>query len=238
MRTIRWFTIPAITGAILALALTLTAPAAAQPAAISRAVPAVKTAVVPARQAPARPAVPARVYRARPGDSLSSIASRDLGSAARWPALWWANRRAVRNPSLLLTGTLLVIPASGTVTPRIRHAAYDAAGALPVAPSPPGQPQAGAPPAPGGSYGPVPASFFNCVEQRESGGYPAAYNSTSGASGLFGMLLTFWDGIDGGYFGRQYPGGAHTAPAGVQVTAFEDAYAEDGPSPWRPFDGC
>ena len=36
-------------------------------------------------------------YTIRPGDTLSQIAARAYGSAADWPAIWWANRRQVVN---------------------------------------------------------------------------------------------------------------------------------------------
>ena len=35
-----------------------------------------------------------------------------------------------------------------------------------------------------------------------------------------------------------YPGGAQTAPVGVQRAAFAKLYAEAGTSPWAPYDGC
>lgn len=94
-----------------------------------------------------------------------------------------------------------------------------------------------APPAastPAASHVTVSASGFEaCVIQRESGGDPTAYNSSSGASGLFGMLLSTWDSL-----GLGYPGGAYTAPVSVQEQGFAILYARDGTSPWAPYDGC
>ena len=37
-------------------------------------------------------------YTVKSGDTLASIAKHEYGSADRWPALWWVNRSAVRNP--------------------------------------------------------------------------------------------------------------------------------------------
>jgi len=38
-------------------------------------------------------------YTVRAGDSLSAIAAHAYGSAADWPAVWWANRHQVANPA-------------------------------------------------------------------------------------------------------------------------------------------
>ena len=58
-------------------------------------------------------------YTVRPGDTLSTIAARAYGSAAGWPAVWWANRRQVRDPDLITAGERLVLPGSHQV-PRWR----------------------------------------------------------------------------------------------------------------------
>ena len=76
-------------------------------------------------------------------------------------------------------------------------------------------------------------AFEQCVEMRESGDDPTAYNASSGASGLFGFLLSTWDSL-----GLGYPGGAYTAPASVQQQGFRIEYTRAGTSPWRPYDGC
>jgi hypothetical protein len=76
------------------------------------------------------------------------------------------------------------------------------------------------------------SGFEQCVITAESGGNPRAYNSSSGASGLFGFLLSTWDSMNLGY-----PGGAYTAPASVQEQAFSKLYAGAGTSPWAG-DGC
>ena len=43
-------------------------------------------------------------YTVRAGDSLSAIAAHAYGSAADWPAVWWANRHQVANPNVLVAG--------------------------------------------------------------------------------------------------------------------------------------
>jgi hypothetical protein len=74
--------------------------------------------------------------------------------------------------------------------------------------------------------------FQSCVIAHESGGDPTAYNASSGASGLYGFLLSTWDSM-----GLGYPGGASTAPVSVQNEAFAKLYAEAGTAPWAG-DGC
>jgi len=68
--------------------------------------------------------VPARVV-VKPGDTLWSIAAKDLGPnatpediAARWPAWYAANRQSIGpDPDLILPGQVLRIPASATGNP-------------------------------------------------------------------------------------------------------------------------
>ena len=62
----------------------------------------------------------------RPGDSLSSISQREFGSASSWPALWWANRHSVHNPSVIQAGDRLVVPGSHKVKPWLTRAALAA----------------------------------------------------------------------------------------------------------------
>lgn len=89
-----------------------------------------------------------------------------------------------------------------------------------------------APPAPVVNPGSF-SSFEACVISRESGGNPQAYNTTSGAGGLFQFLPSTWASLNLGY-----PGGAQTAPVSVQEEGFSILYARDGTSPWQPYDGC
>lgn len=72
--------------------------------------------------------------RVKAGDTLSVIARRTLGSARKWPELWWPNRREIKNPNMIFTGQRLAIPArSARLTSRQLHKALDAAGAVQVA---------------------------------------------------------------------------------------------------------
>ena len=91
------------------------------------------------------------------GDSLSSIAQRELGKAADWPALWWVNRHTVHNPSLIQAGQKLVVPNSPEVKPWLMRAA------LAAIPAP--RPGAGAG-RPGGLLGPGCGAGPGCSGQQ------------------------------------------------------------------------
>jgi LysM repeat protein len=169
----------------------------------------------------------------RPGDSLSSISKRVYGRAADWPALWWANRHNVPNPSMIRAGQRLRVTHWHRVKPWLTHAALTA---IP-APAPAAQPASttaatGAPAAqPSGSYGGVSGSFQACVIQAESGGNPAAVNPSSGAGGLYGFLPSTWQSLG-------FSGLPENAPVSVQNAAFAKEYALVGSSAWAPYDGC
>lgn len=51
-----------------------------------------------------------RLYTVQPGDSLTQIAQRELGSIQRWPQIYDANRGQLRSPSKLEVGIRLRIP--------------------------------------------------------------------------------------------------------------------------------
>jgi resuscitation-promoting factor RpfC len=186
----------------------------------------------------------------KPGDTLSSISQRELGKAADWPALWWANRRQVHNPSLIMVGQQLTLPARPAVTAAITKAALAAIPAPPPAPvaapaaapaAPAAQPvtdavtstaPAAAPAQPATtSYSGASGSFQSCVIARESGGNPAAVNPSSGAGGLYQFLPSTWQALG-------YSGLPQNAPVSVQNAAFAKEYAQSGGSAWSAYDGC
>ena len=45
------------------------------------------------------------------GDSLSKIAKREYGDAAKWRGIWEANRDSIKNPDLIHPGQVLNLPA-------------------------------------------------------------------------------------------------------------------------------
>ena len=48
-------------------------------------------------------------YTVKQGDTLSSIARHEYGSATAWPALWWVNRHKVHNPEMIRVGQRLTL---------------------------------------------------------------------------------------------------------------------------------
>jgi len=52
-----------------------------------------------------------RTYTVVSGDSLSKIAKREYGDAAKWRGIWEANRDSIKNPDLIHPGQVLNLPA-------------------------------------------------------------------------------------------------------------------------------
>jgi LysM repeat protein len=175
----------------------------------------------------------------RAGDSLSSIAQRELGKAADWPALWWVNRHTVHNPSLIQAGQKLVVPNSPEVKPWLMRAALSAipapapapVQAAPVASSAPAAAPAPVAQASSASYSGASGSFQSCVIQAESGGDAGAVNASSGAGGLYGFLPSTWQALG-------YSGLPENASVAEQNAAFQKEYAQSGTSAWSAYDGC
>ncbi|HEY5352585.1 MAG TPA: LysM peptidoglycan-binding domain-containing protein [Streptosporangiaceae bacterium] len=70
------------------------------------------------------------------------------------------------------------------------------------------------------------SSFQQCVAWRESGNNP-----TASSSGLYGILPSTWASLG-------YSGTAGSASVAQQNQAFQQLYAQNGTSPWAPYDGC
>jgi len=210
----------------LPLMVALSAPAGA---ASGGPAPLTHPSVTPALQYMAVAQKAVRNYTVRPGDTLSSIAARVYGSPKAWQALWWVNRARVRNPDSIRAGQVLTLSSWHPAAP-----AWLARRAAAAVPSTSVGSSVSASNGSGGSVGSSGFSAFEaCVIHAESGGDPTAYNSSTGASGLFGMLLSTWLGL-----GLGYPKGAWSAPISVQEQGFNILYARDGTSPWAPYDGC
>jgi resuscitation-promoting factor RpfC len=187
----------------------------------------------------------------RRGDTLSAIAKREYGSAARWPALWWANRDRVHNPSSLGVGRKLTLSHWHPVKPWITKAALAAipvprpAAAPAPAPEPAAAPVSSAPvqsaPVQSAPVAAAPAQstasysgsggYQSCVIQAESGGNASAVNPTTGAGGLYGFLPSTWHALG-------YSGSPQSASVSEQNAAFAKEYASAGSSAWSPYDGC
>jgi Transglycosylase-like domain/LysM domain len=183
-------------------------------------------------------------YTVRPGDTLTSIAAARYGSGRDWPALWWANRSAVKNPDLITVGEILQLRTWHTVSDAKVRAAL---AAIPPPPAPAVQLAAAVNPSPqasaswqpqpsysGGDYGtiaPTGSAFEQCVITRESGGNSQVMNST-GHYGLFQFDFGTW--VSGG----GAPGDFGHASVAEQQAVFNAVYAARGAEPWAPSDGC
>jgi LysM repeat protein len=181
------------------------------------------TAVEIYREAAARP--PADIV-VRRGDSLSGIAAR---YHIEWPGLYEANRAAIGgDPNLLVPGERLRIPSAASAA-RLAASYRPPAAVVTVVPSPAPEPLAEQaaytePTAPAGS-------FQQCVISRESGGDAQVMNG-SGHYGLYQFSYSAWVAAGGD------PADFGDASVAEQNQVFATAYAEDGTSPWAPYDGC
>jgi LysM repeat protein len=190
---------------------------------------AVLTTVEVHREAAARP--PADIV-VRRGDSLSGIAAR---YRIEWLGLYEANRKVIGgNPSLITAGQRLRVPSAASAArlaasyrpPAVVVSASPAAATTQPANTQPVAAQASS----AGSTAPA-GSFQQCVIARESGGNAQAMNG-SGHYGLYQFSYSSWTAAGGNAadFGN--------ASAAEQNQVFATAYAQDGSSPWAPYDGC
>jgi LysM repeat protein len=170
-------------------------------------------------------------YTVRPGDSLSAIAVHAYGSAADWPAVWWANRHQVANPDMIAAGQRLRLPASGQVPAWMARAALAAIPAASPAPAPvtpvsapqadPAVPvQAAAPAASGGAN-------WSAIAACESGGNWSA----STGNGFYGGLQ-FTEQTWLAYGGGQYASSANLASQSQQIAVAQRVLAGQGIGAW------
>jgi LysM repeat protein len=178
----------------------------------------------------------AQGYTVHAGDTLSAIAAHEYGRAADWPAVWWANRHQVKNPSMITTGQRLTLPASGTVAPWLAHAASAAipsaapapaaagsSSATPAASSAPADPA----PAPAPAAGSAGGVNWSAIAACESGGN---WSADTG-NGFYGGLQ-FTEGTWLGYGGGQYASSANLASAADQIAVAERVLAGQGIGAW------
>ncbi len=168
-------------------------------------------------------------YTVQAGDSLSAIAAHAYGSAADWPAVWWANRRQLANPSVIAAGQRLWLPARGEVAAWIARAALAAIpGTAPAAPA--SAPQAG-PAAPVQAATPVPASSdgvnWSAIAACESGGDWSA-NTGNGFYGGLQFTEQTWLAYGGG----QYASSANLASPAQQIAVAQRVLAGQGIGAW------
>ncbi len=179
-----------------------------------------------AHQAPAH-------YTVKAGDTLSSIARHEYGSARAWPALWWVNRHKVHNPQMIRVGQRLTLSSWHPRKAWLDRAALAATPAPAPAPavSAPVAPAAVTQPASTATYGGAGGGYQACVIAAESGGNPSAVNPASGAGGLYQFLPSTWAALG-------HSGLPQNASVAEQNQAFQQQYAQSGGSAWSPYDGC
>jgi hypothetical protein len=179
-----------------------------------------------AHQAPAH-------YTVKAGDTLSSIARHEYGSAHAWPALWWVNRHKVHNPQMIRVGQRLTLSSWHPRKAWLDRAALAATPAPALAPavSAPVAPAAVTQPASTATYGGTSGSYQACVIAAESGGNASAVNPVSGAGGLYQFLPSTWAALG-------HSGLPQNASVAEQNQAFQQQYAQSGTSAWSPYDGC
>jgi nucleoid-associated protein YgaU len=61
-----------------------------------------------------------RTYKVKRGDSLSSIADKQLGDANRWPEIFVLNRAQIRHRDRITVGQVLTLPGATPIQPRPR----------------------------------------------------------------------------------------------------------------------
>ena len=165
-------------------------------------------------------------YRVRPGDTLSQIAAHEYGRAADWPAVWWANRHQVPNPSMISVGQRLRLPGKPRVRAWLARAAQAEAASTAAAPAAGGQasaPVTAAGPAPASSSGVNWAAIAAC----ESGGN---WGANTG-NGFYGGLQ-FTQGTWNAYGGGQYASSANQATPSQQMAVANRVLAGQGIGAW------
>ena len=195
-------------------------------AGLAKAVIAVTVSLHPAaQQAPAHQA-PVH-YTVKPGDSLSSIARHEYGSAGAWPALWWVNRHKVHNPEMIQAGQRL------TLSSWHPHKAWLNRAALAAIPASAPAPPVSAPAAPAAATGtwsaPAPSGGVNwsAIAACESGGNWSA----STGNGFYGGLQ-FTEQTWLGYGGGQYAPSANLATPAEQIAVAQRVLAGQGIGAW------
>ncbi len=63
---------------------------------------------------------PPRTYVVQSGDTLSGIAQKELGNAARWPEIFALNRGVLGDPNLIVPGQALILPDATPLLPTPR----------------------------------------------------------------------------------------------------------------------
>jgi LysM repeat protein len=165
------------------------------------------------------------------GDTLSSISQKVYGKSADWPALWWANRHSVHNPSEIRVGQRLHLVSKSSVKKLVHEAAKAAEASDHAAASAPAATTEAPVAEPATTAYTGSGGFQSCVIAAESGGDASAVNPSSGAGGLYGFLPSTWQALG-------YSGLPEDASVAEQNAAYAKEYAASGGSAWSAYDGC
>ena len=160
-------------------------------------------------------------YTVRPGDTLSAIARHEYGKAADWPALWWANRHRVPDPSLITVGQRLRLPSRHHIRDLSRDA--QAAAQAPAASAT----ASGSAPVTSPSSLPTGGVNWQAIAACESGGNWSA-NTGNGFYGGLQFSAQTWLGYGGG----QYAATANLATPAQQIAVAERVLAGQGIGAW------
>jgi len=168
-----------------------------------------------AHQAPAH-------YTVKAGDTLSSIARHEYGSARAWPALWWVNRHKVHNPQMIRVGQRLTLSSWHPRKAWLDRAAA-AATPAPAVSSAPAAASTGtwSAPAPSGGVN------WSAIAACESGGN---WGISTG-NGFYGGLQ-FTEGTWLANGGGQYAPSANLATPAEQIAVAERVLASQGIGAW------
>src|SRR5215813_10687017 len=173
-----------------------------------------------AHQAPAH-------YTVKAGDTLSSIARHEYGSATAWPALWWVNRHKVHNPEMIRVGQRLTL---SSWHPRKAWLNRAALAAIPAsAPAPPVSGAAPAAPGAGTWSAPAPSGGVNwsAIAACESGGN---WSASTGNGFYGGLQFTQQTWMANG--GSQYASSADQATPAQQIAVAQRVLASQGIGAW------
>ena len=168
-----------------------------------------------AHQAPAH-------YTVKAGDTLSSIARHQYGSARAWSALWWVNRHKVHNPQMIRVGQRLTLSSWHPRKAWLDRAAA-AATPAPAVSSAPAAASTGtwSAPAPSGGVN------WSAIAACESGGN---WGISTG-NGFYGGLQ-FTEGTWLANGGGQYAPSANLATPAEQIAVAERVLASQGIGAW------
>jgi len=168
-----------------------------------------------AHQAPAH-------YTVKAGDTLSSIARHEYGSARAWPALWWVNRHKVHNPQMIRVGQRLTLSSWHPRKAWLDRAAAAATPARAVS-------SASAAASTGTWSAPAPSGGVNwsAIAACESGGN---WGISTG-NGFYGGLQ-FTEGTWLANGGGQYAPSANLATPAEQIAVAERVLASQGIGAW------